>query len=359
MKKILLMAMLATLAINGVFAKGKKTKTEEAPLEVTANEFFSENFTAQKGILYKITGINLSIGLDDKIYFQGTQWDSLSQVLSNDEKSRIQRATDYETMSKNYIMYVQTNKSKSTLKDLKVIKIENIPTEDDFAKEDRLAEERKAEEVRLAAEREAEQKKKIEEMKAIVKKQGGYDIIPWGTTFEEFRDLYFDAKKEENEGSLVVYSRKGTVQDSEMFYKFFEDKLVCGVTVFSDISDQKSTDIATGLKQLYGEPSVSKDLSKHKTESVYGTKISYEDTHLLLIWNKSPTFKIQVDLTAKQLDDGYGIDFMTKAMLNEPTKITVTYSNEKKMATIKANDEKQKKAADAEVQNKRINNLGL
>lgn len=171
MNKILLMAMLATLAINGVFAKGKKTKTGEAPLEVTANEFFSENFTAQKGILYKITGINLSIGLDDKIYFQGTQWDSLSQVLSNDEKSRIQRATDYETMSKNYIMYVQTNKSKSTLKDLKVIKIENIPTEDDFAKEDRLAEERKAEEVRLAAERKAEQKKIETEQQLVAKKE--------------------------------------------------------------------------------------------------------------------------------------------------------------------------------------------
>ena len=363
MKKILLMTMLVMLAIGSAFTQG-----EEFP----ADEFFNKDFYAVGGNIYKITNISLHVSAKRKveliIHGESYQWKTLSKFLTSDEISRIEKAEQYEAFKRNYIVYIQkpyepfaSSNAFIPIRELNkvdIIKIENIPTEEDIE-----AEIRRPEEERLAAEREVEHKKKIEEMKikmkAIAQKDGGYDSMPWETTFEDFSFLYPDAKKQENEGSLVVYSRKGTAEDSEMFYKFFENKLVGGVTVFSDISDQKSTDIATGLKQLYGEPSVSKDLSKHKTETFSGISLSYQDTHLLLVWNKSPTFKIQVDLTAKQLDDGYGIDFMTKAMFNQPLTITVTYSNEKKMAAIKANDEKQKKAADAEAQKKRINNLGL
>lgn len=376
MKKILLVAMLATLAIGGIFAKGKKSKPEEKLVEVAAEEFFSSNFAARKGTVYKITNLNLTFNINENLIASCPGWwdfwDSLSEILTTEEKNRIKKAgehDEYQPLRKNYIVYVQTTTAKPELENLKVIKIENIPTDEDFAKEDgkaRLIAEKKAEEERQKAERAEEERKKLEEKKAALRakarKEGGFDDMPWGTTYDDFSNFYPNAKELESDGSIARYKIES--DQYTKIYKFYENTLVGGVTVYSDISDEKSNDINVGLKQLYGKPSDTRDLSKHKSESFTSYdgipySFSYTDYHFRVIWNKSPTFKIQYDLTAREIDDGFGVDFMTKAMINRAPEVTITYSNEQKMAAIKSNDEKKKKAADAEAQKKRVDNLGL
>lgn len=229
-----------------------------------------------------------------------------------------------------------------------------------LCKEIKELEKIKAEEAaRIAAEKakEGEFKKQKDELPALFAKNGkeGFDSMPWGTSIEFFLWLKPEANERESEGSVANYGIE-TEQNTKI-YKFHEGKLVGGVTVYENIDDQTADDINHRLLELYGKASDAKDLGGHKIENVLGTHISYQDVHAIAIWNKSATFKIQLDVTAKQLDDYYGV--MDKAMFNQPLRYTITYSNEKKMAAIRASDEKKKKNAEAEAQRKRMDNLGL
>ena len=229
-----------------------------------------------------------------------------------------------------------------------------------LCKEIKELEKIKAEEAaRIAAEKakEEEFKKQKDELPALFAKNGkeGFDSMPWGTSIEFFLWLKPEANERESEGSVANYGIE-TEQNTKI-YKFHEGKLVGGVTVYKNIDDQTADDINHRLLELYGKASDAKDLGGHKIENVLGTHISYQDVHAIAIWNKSATFKIQLDVTAKQLDDYYGV--MDKAMFNQPLRYTITYSNEKKMAAIRASDEKKKKNAEAEAQRKRMDNLGL
>ena len=226
-----------------------------------------------------------------------------------------------------------------------------------------------AEQAELEAELERKKKqevefqKKKEKLPELFARTGkeGFDNLPWGTELDFFLWLNPNAQQIESDGSILQYQFDG--EQNTKIFKFYDNKLVGGVTVFSYLSEEKINDINIRLKQLYGKPSDTKDLTKRKSENlnIYGVPypIFYTDGHIRVIWNKSATFKIQYDFTARELDDAPGLDPISKAMLEQAPKIELTYSNEKKMAEIKASDAKKKKAADAEAQKKRIDNLDL
>lgn len=157
MKKLILMA-LVMFSIIGAFAKDKKNKEKEQVIEVTANDFFikSGNYgryylehhgALQKDIVYKITGVRLDFLKDrdsntDNIYICFDDfyqpWLSITELLSHEEKSKIREIADKDRSEnpdeqyKNYTIYVQPKKNIKNYADLwelKVIKVENIPTE--------------------------------------------------------------------------------------------------------------------------------------------------------------------------------------------------------------------------------------
>lgn len=366
-------------AICGTFAKEKKAETKENLVEVTSSEFFSGNYSIQKDNVYKIANLDLFVDARNKVYVYFNNetapdsfTNSLGKILTADERKRIKRANKYDKFEKKYIVYAQAKKQNPNFSDLIIIKVENIPTdsvidaeekrlkdETDRIESERIAKEQAEQAALIAEEQEKQSKfeKQKKELPVLFEKSGkeGFDNMPWGTDADFFLWLKPEAKEIESEGSIVKYELE--LEQNIKVYKFYEGKLVGGATIYSNIDEQKGDDINHRLVELYGKPSDGKDLGGHKTENVLGTRISYQDTHLKVIWNKSATFKVQLDITAKQLDDYYGM--MDKAMFNEPLKFTITYSNEKKMAVIKASDEKKKKAAEAEAQRQRMDNLGL
>jgi hypothetical protein len=364
MKKILLMAMLAMLTMGGIFAKDKNTKIEESAIEVTADEFFNENFTAKKGTVYKLTNVNLIINLNGELLTNCSgwleYWDSLSKTLTTEEKNRIkivEENDEYRSLKKKYIVYVQTNVAKPKPKDLKVIKVENIPTENDFVKieeEKHLAAEREAEEQRIASER--------------FKKDGGYAYLPWGTTTEVFLSVNKYSKREKDEGSLVVYSTEGAREKSKMFYKFLDNKLVAGMTRFSNTDKETGEAIIYRLKELYGQQTSDKVTKEHhvETEPDLGTRISYTEHHMKMFWEKSQTFRITLDarvLVGDSKKDDFNINmFITTDVSN----MTVYYDNPSMAAQISASDAKAKKEKEAAKKaqeeadfRKKMNSLGL
>lgn len=367
-KKTLLVAILAALTVTGAVAKEKKVKLEEA---VTVDEFFNENFTAKKAIVYKITNVNLIINPNGKLILDSSDfwdyWDSLSKILTMDEKNRIKKAAEndeYQSLKENYIVYVQTNVAKPKVKDLKVIKIENIPTEEDFAKGE--------EKIRFAAEQEAAQKKKIEEMKATVRKDGGYDDMPWGTPVYTILNARPDAKRIEDEGVVERYARKGS-SGSEMTYKFYNGELVGGVTVYNlngDDAETKGNDINQRMKELYGKWTDVKETSEHKNVTInfLGSthKIAYTEKHLKTTWNKSSSFKILLDVCALSGDtknDTYNICMYITTNL---FTYTINYENPSMAKEIaEANVKLKKEQAEAKKQQeeyekrRRMDNLDL
>lgn len=362
--------MLATLTIAGAFAKEKNSNVEETAVEVTADEFFNGNYNAQKGTVYKITGVELLINAESRFlicYHDLYRFcDFLSKFVSKEEMSRIKKAEEFESLRTNYIMYAQTNKSNPGFKDLRIIKVDNIPTIDDITAEIKKEKEEKhlaAEEARLSAEREEKQKKKKEYMKALARREGGYDNIPWGTTFDEFCDFYLGAKWEGNEGSLIVYSKEGTTDNSKLFYKFFGGKLVGGETVFSGVDEITANAINHRLLELYGEPNDINRSQENKYEPYYGMRIPYTETHIKTIWNKSSTFRVILDICILNCDTKIGRYNIVD--LNQ-TSFTIHYNNPamaSKIASadmeLKKQEETERKAQEEMELRKRMDSLGL
>lgn len=363
MKKLLLMAMLATLAMGGAFAKEKKNKQKDQNIEVTVDEFFSSTFIAQTDKIYKIINVELLVdsrynsprlivksNLPEKIEIENTFY----SILSPEEISRIEKAKQFDSLKKDYVIYAQSLSPQVKPRLLKIIKIENIPTEEQINKEEKLLKETR------------------ETMKAKTENDGGYNDMPWGTSVDDFLSVRPDAKKIEDDGVVERYVRKGS-SGSEMTYKFYNGELVGGVTVYNlngDDAETKGNDINQRMKELYGKWADVKETSEHKNVTInfLGSthKIAYTEKHLKTTWNKSSSFKILLDVCALIGDtknDTYNICmYITINLLT----YTINYENpsmakEIAEANVKLKKEQAeaKKLQEEEEKRRRMDNLDL
>lgn len=338
MKKIPLVFILLVFAVFGTLAKDNKFSAQEKHVEISFYDFFCENFSVKKDVVYKITNTEFVFDLNNEVRILSHYEIDLKKILTDQEKERIREAKQYDAFKANYIIYVQTKKNNPMLKDIKVIRVENIPT----------YEELEAEENRLEAERIAEEKRKSEERAATLIKVGGYDNLPWGTTIEEFLQLVPIAEKLEDEGCLVKYSRKGSTENSELIYKFFEEKLVGGETKFEPSpKDGLGDAINRRLVELYGKPNDTQKTQKHYVKKFLLLTASYTEHHIKPVWNKSPTFRISLDICLLEGDtkkDQINILMFVSGSLET---FTVYYDNPSMSSKIAASNEKQKKEKEA------------
>jgi len=227
----------------------------------------------------------------------------------------------------------------------------------------RIEAEKKAEEERLAME-EAEKKKAIEN-------NWVYDHMPWGTPVSDFLIERSGIKQIENEGVIERYTRDGS-GDSVMTYKFYDGKLLGGVTVYNlhgDDAETKGNDINQRMKELYGDPTNVKETSEHKVVTVNflgSHRIAYTEKHLKVTWNKSPSFKILLDvcvLIGDTKKDTFNICMYITTNLQT---FTINYENPsmtKKIAEANAKLEKEqaeaKKIKEEAEKRKRLDDLDL
>ncbi len=81
----------------------------------------------------------------------------------------------------------------------------------------------------------------------------GYDNMPWGTTVEEFKEKFPMAKevtdKDDNLSKQNVYERKDDLVIR--YYRFFNNALYWGRTVYTDIDKSMAKAIVTKVRQKY------------------------------------------------------------------------------------------------------------
>lgn len=168
------------------------------------------------------------------------------------------------------------------------------------------------------------------------KKNGGegYDNLLWGTTLEEFLNIYSqeaEIQKTKYEPVITMYRRKLS-EDEYMDYFFYNDKLYSGRTTFYNLNDEaKAGAIGTRLTELYGKTSKQNlpDNPETKIANVWGNKIVYLEYSSDFWWNKTPTFTVHYNITsisAKYREDAASVAvFITSS----PNTGTLWCSNEK------------------------------
>ena len=196
----------------------------------------------------------------------------------------------------------------------------------------------------------------------------GYDNIPWGTTLNDFIYLNLGTKNIENEGSVLRYTRKGSANNVDMTYKFYEEKLVGGVTIYQLKADDETTgdDINHRLEELYGKPNDVKESSEHHVENILGTRIAYTEEHLKATWNKSPTFKILLDIRVLYGDTKKDTLNLCMWITTNLHTFTISYDNPSLSAQIAESNAKlekaqaeAKKAQEEAEKRRRMDNLDL
>ncbi len=342
--------------INFVDAYGSEIRAKV--IEISSNDFFGKDFSIQKNIVYKISGVELTVGVRPgpmqlkRFYMFGKPCDnrSLSKILTETDISMIERAEKFVELKTNYIVYAQIHSTPPSPDNINIVKIENIPTEKQLAEKTEFLE------------------KDRENLKLKAKEDGGYDNLPWGTTTKEFLGFNSNVKREKDEGSLVVYSKEGAREKSKMFYKFLDDELVAGMTKFSNIDKETGEAIIYRLKELYGNQTNDKTTKEHRveTDSDFGIRVSYTEHHLKLFWEKASTFKITLDacvLVGDSKKDDYNINMY---ITTDVSNMTVYYDNPAMAAKISASDikvkeekEAEKKAQEEAEKRKRMDSLGL
>ena len=210
--------------------------------------------------------------------------------------------------------------------------------------------------------------KEIGEKKEFENK-GGYDHMPWGTSVRKFLDAHPEAKKIESEGVVEIYTRKGS-SGNDMVYKFYEEKLVGGVTAFYNMTDETAVnEFNQRMKELYGEPNDVKETSEHHVENINflgNHRIAYTERHVKVNWKKSPTFNILLDVCALDGDTKKDTQNICLFITTNIVKNIITYENPsmaKQIAESNAKFEKEqaeaKKAKEEAEKRERMNNLDL
>lgn len=175
-----------------------------------------------------------------------------------------------------------------------------------------------------------EQEKNTQELRKKTFPEGGegYDYFPWGTTIEEFLAVYPKPKLimgDDNPNGYFVYDIKNNKGESITRYWFFENKLWQGLSTYRDLDETKSQAIQERLIELYGKPTdIIESGPQYKTESIFGETISYTEVDVNIIWEKSPTFKIEEELIAYDGNDKVSIMWYISSSL---FSATITYTN--------------------------------
>ncbi len=217
------------------------------------------------------------------------------------------------------------------------------------------------EELKKRNAEEAEKKKAIEN-------NWVYDHMPWGTSVLEVLGAHPDAKEIEREGVVERYTRKGS-SGNDMVYKFYEGKLVGGVTTFYMSDEAGVNELNQRMKELYGEPNDVKETSEHHVENINflgNHRIAYTERHVKVNWKKSPTFNILLDVCLLDGDTKKDIQNICLFITTHLVKHIITYENPSMVkqiaesnAKFKKEQEEAKKAKDEAEKRDRMNNLDL
>ena len=155
------------------------------------------------------------------------------------------------------------------------------------------------------------------------KKFEGYDNMPWGTTLEEFKKQNpsaYDKTKADN----IIRNEKLYYKDGNSVtrvYRFFDNKLCWGRTVYEAPSDATYDAIIEKLKEEYG-PLYDFNEGKDK-----------DSEYFILTWYPSTNLTVMFEL--QQIYNAYG--------RASSTLLFITYQNDKIMADIKNYEKQQKK----------------
>ena len=155
------------------------------------------------------------------------------------------------------------------------------------------------------------------------KKFEGYDNMPWGTTLEEFKNKNpsaYDKTKADN----IIRNEKLYYKDGNSVtrvYRFFDNKLCWGRTVYEDPSEATCDAIIEKLKEEYG-PLYDFNEGKDK-----------DNEYFILSWYPSTNLTVMFEL--QQIYNAYG--------RVSSTLLFITYQNDKIMADIKNYEKQQKK----------------
>lgn len=155
------------------------------------------------------------------------------------------------------------------------------------------------------------------------KKFEGYDNMPWGTTLEEFKKQNpsaYDQTNEENRtrNEKLFYKDGNSVT---RVYRFFDNKLCWGRTVYEDPSEATLMAVLEKLEDEYGPWY---DFNKGK-----GKDCEY----LISSWYPSTNLTVMFEL--RQIYNAYG--------RVSSTLLFITYQNDKIMADIENYEKQQKK----------------
>lgn len=390
MKKFLGLALIAILTLP-LFSK-------EIPLKVTETEWgFEISNINEKGkvickdnfILNDMGAILLIIlkkptdtfNIDNlieqesehKLFKQGDTLRNLILTINGNsfDKANEEQTTnmsDYESVIiVPYFMQITNYKAVCNRNDLNFIVLQINPRQK--TKLEELVEQKKLKKNKAENQKKEEKQAQLKELYIKANKEG-YDNMPWGTTIDDFKLAYPDAEKIKDEDSFERYEIERTsgaknyspferLNGAKMNYYFYDGKLVMGKTFYYIFDGEQNATIINRLKELYGNPTSAKDLSKKDFWKYNGYLIPYTYTDIRAIWEKSQNFKIESATIGQFADDIPGIDSDIKQLITIPFGNTITYTNEKLVKEIQKKIETQKKAEEESAKRKEMESLYL
>lgn len=154
------------------------------------------------------------------------------------------------------------------------------------------------------------------------KKFEGYDNLTWGTTLEEFKKQNPSAYDQTNDDNRTrnekLYYKEGN--SVTRVYRFFDNKLCWGRTVYYNPSEATLMAVIEKLKDEYGSLY---DFNKGKDKDC---------DYYVLTWYVSPNLTVMIE--AKDMYNSYG--------RISSTLLFITYQNDKTMAEIESYEKKQR-----------------